>query len=75
MDDKVKYWAERVSMDATDVALLFLHGRYDEALKAMRTLNNSVGNFKIHKLRKDAADATVPRQGLAGTERETERDD
>jgi hypothetical protein len=46
MEDKVKYWAERASMDATDVAILFLHGRYEEALKAMRQLNNTVDNFK-----------------------------
>lgn len=49
-EDKVKYWAERCSMDATDVALMFLHGRYDEALKGMRQLNNSVGNFKMYRL-------------------------
>lgn len=52
-EDKVKYWAERCSMDSTDVAMLFLHGRYDEAMKAMRKLNNSVGNFKMYRLMKE----------------------
>ena len=39
-------------MEATDAAICFLHGKYEDAFKAMRRANNAIGHMK--QIRKES---------------------
>jgi len=51
-DRLIEHWAEVASMEATDAAICLLHGKYEDAFKAMRRANNAIGHMK--KIRKES---------------------
>jgi len=52
VDKLIEHWAEVASMEATDAAICFLHGKYEDAFKAMRRANNAIGHMK--QIRKES---------------------